>query len=129
MGAVTDPQAREAALRDALLDAIMICEGWVHWKCPKRHREEHLAHLHRLYLVADPRAAIEPAQVATHLGSERQVFVNLLVECDKVISTLDGETTEEQVMLEQLRQAIREITAPHRLEEGTLLDIRGRLNG
>lgn len=135
MGAVAD-QASQAnhdetsrRLRLALLDAIQLCEGWVMWKCPKRHREEHLAHLHQLYLVADPSVALDPAKLSAHLAAEREVFVRLLVECDKVLSTLEAETTWEEASLKMLRTAIDKITTPHRPEEGSLLDIRRRLNG
>jgi hypothetical protein len=51
------PTARETELTAALHDALMLLEGWITWKCPKKHLEEHLAELHRLHKVADPRIA------------------------------------------------------------------------
>lgn len=51
------------------------------------------------------------------LRGERGVLVRLLVEADKVLSTLEGESTEEQEMLEWLRRQILASTAQHRPQE------------
>ena len=58
------------------------------------------------------------------MEGERAVLVKLLIEADKVLSTLESEDTAEAEQLEQLRTAIRRATAPHRPDEADLLSIR-----
>lgn len=50
----------------------------------------------------------------TLLRGERKVFIGLLVECDKVLSTLEGESDEEAGLLTGLRCAILGANMPHR---------------
>lgn len=69
-------------------------------------------------------AALEEA---ANLKGERAVLVRLLVECDKVLSTLDGESSDEQTMLERLRHQILAATTPHRPQEADLLSVRSVL--
>jgi len=52
-GAVT---ARELMLRNALSNAIEQLEGWVNWKCPKKHLAEHQQFLANLRAVRDHKA-------------------------------------------------------------------------
>ena len=61
------------------------------------------------------------------LRGERGVLVRLLVEADKVLSTLEGESTDEQEMLEWLRRQILAATAQHRPQESDLLSVRAGL--
>jgi hypothetical protein len=61
------------------------------------------------------------------LRGEQPVMVRLLVQCDGVLSTLEGESTEEQEMLDSLRRAIRNATTLHRGAEADLLAVRERL--
>ena len=61
------------------------------------------------------------------LRGERGVLVRLLVEADKVLSTLEGESTDEQEMLEGLRRQILAATAQHRPQESDLLSVRAGL--
>ncbi len=61
------------------------------------------------------------------LRGEQPVLVRLLVQCDGVLSTLEGESTEEQEMLDSLRRAIRNATTLHRGAEADLLAVRERL--
>ena len=61
------------------------------------------------------------------LRGERGVLVRLLVQCDGVLSTLEGESTDEQEMLDSLRRAIRNATTPHRSAEADLLAVSERL--
>lgn len=61
------------------------------------------------------------------LRGERGVLVRLLVEADKVLSTLEGESTDEQAMLEGLRRQILAATAQHRPQETELLSARAGL--
>ncbi len=63
------------------------------------------------------------------LRGERGVLVVLLVECDKVLSTLEGESSEEQAHLDALRMAILRATQPHRAGESDLLSVRMGLGG
>lgn len=58
------------------------------------------------------------------LRGERAVLVGLLVECDKVLSTLEGESDEEAGLLAGLRHAILQATMPHRPDEAGLLAVR-----
>jgi len=59
--------------------------------------------------------------------TERDAFVRLLLECDKVLSTLEGEDDTEAEMLEKLRASILRATAPHRADEADLLSVRADL--
>jgi len=52
------------------------------------------------------------------------VLTRLLVQCDSLLSTLEGENTDEQQELDELRRAIAEATTPHRPEEAELLSLR-----
>jgi hypothetical protein len=61
---------------------------------------------------------------AQRLEGERAVLVRLLVQCDGVLSTLEGESTDEQERLDALRRAIMAATIPHRPEEADLLSLR-----
>lgn len=63
----------------------------------------------------------------TRLKGEHGVLVNLLVECDKVLSTLAGESDEETAGLDKLRAAILAATAPYRPKEADLLSFRADL--
>ena len=65
----------------------------------------------------------------TLLRGERKVFIGLLVECDKVLSTLEGESDEEAGLLAGLRYAILGATMPHRRDEAELLAVRASLEG
>lgn len=56
-----------------------------------------------------------PKREATQaLRGERDVLVRLLLEADKVLGTIDGESQEEWDMLLQLRRCITAATMPHR---------------
>ena len=61
------------------------------------------------------------------LRGQHAVLVRLLVEADKVLGTIDGESQEEWDMLLQLRRCITAATMPHRPEDADLLSIRERL--
>lgn len=61
------------------------------------------------------------------LRGEQTVLVRLLLESDKVLSTIDGESQEECDMLLQLRRCMTAATMPHRPEDADLLSIRERL--
>jgi hypothetical protein len=61
---------------------------------------------------------------AQRLEGERAVLVRLLVQCDGVLSTMEGESTDEQERLDALRRAIMAATLPHRPEEADLLSLR-----
>jgi hypothetical protein len=76
----------------------------------------------------ETRAALDAkdAEIAT-LRGERSVLVRLLVEADKVLGTIDGESQEEWDMLLQLRRCITAATMPHRSQDADLLSIRERL--
>ena len=63
----------------------------------------------------------------SRLRGEQAVLVRLLLEADKVVSTIEGECQEEWDMLLQLRRCITAATMPHRPEEADLLSIRERL--
>lgn len=52
------------------------------------------------------------AERCKQLRGEREVLVRLLVEADKVLSTLDGESDEEAGLLAALRDAILRATMP-----------------
>lgn len=67
------------------------------------------------------------ARKAASLTAERGVLVRLLVDADKVLSTLEGESTDEQAMLEGLRRQILAATAQHRPQEADLLSVRAGL--
>lgn len=58
------------------------------------------------------------------LRGEQSVLARLLVQCDGVLSTLEGESTDEQERLDELRRAILAATVPHRPEEADLLSLR-----
>ena len=58
------------------------------------------------------------------LRGDLAVLVRLLVEADKVLSTLEGESTDEQELLDNLRRQITIATIPHRPEEADLLSLR-----
>lgn len=79
-------------------------------------------------LLIDCRDALEQqaAQVEA-LRGQHAVLVRLLVEADKVLGTIDGESQEEWDMLLQLRRCITAATMPHRPEDADLLSIRERL--
>ena len=55
------------------------------------------------------------------------VLTRLLVQCDSILSTLEGENSDEQQELDDLRRAIAAATTPHRPEEADLLSVRARL--
>ena len=59
------------------------------------------------------------------LRGEQGVLVRLLTQCDGVLSTLEGESTDEQHRLDALRYAI--VTMPHRRQEADLLSVRAGL--
>ena len=61
------------------------------------------------------------------LRGEREVLVRLLLEADKVVSTIEGECQEEWDQLADLRRAIAAATIPHRPEEADLLSLRACL--
>ena len=63
------------------------------------------------------------------LQGEADVRVRLLVECDKVLSTLECESTEEAARLGALRDAVLAATLPHRAAEADLLSARENLKG
>lgn len=58
------------------------------------------------------------------LRGEQAVLVRLLLEADKVVSTIEGECQEEWDQLANLRRAIAAATIPHRPEEADLLSLR-----
>ena len=59
------------------------------------------------------------------LRSERDVLVRLLLEADKVLSTVDdGESQDEWDRMADLRRSIMAATLPHRPEEADLLSLR-----
>lgn len=58
------------------------------------------------------------------LRGEQAVLVRLLLEADKVVSTIEGESQEEWDQLADLRRAIAAATIPHRPEEADLLSLR-----
>jgi len=60
-------------------------------------------------------------------GSDDYADCEALVEADKVLGTIDGESQEEWDMLLQLRRCITAATMPHRPEDADLLSIRERL--
>lgn len=76
-------------------------------------------------LSASNRRQVEQLQanIARERG-EHQVLARLLAECDKVLSTLEAESTDEQHQLDTLRSAILKATLPHRPEEADLLAVR-----
>lgn len=66
----------------------------------------------------------QAAAEANALRGERDVLVRLLLEADKVVSTIEGECQEEWGQLAALRRAIMAATIPHRPEEADLLSLR-----
>ncbi len=78
-----------------------------------------------LCLAAD--ALEQQAAQIEALRGQHAVLVRLLVEADKVLGTIDGESQEEWDMLLQLRRCITAATMPHRPEDADLLSIRERL--
>jgi hypothetical protein len=58
------------------------------------------------------------------MRGEQAVLVRLLLEADKVVSTIEGECQEEWDQLADLRRAIAAATIPHRPEEADLLSLR-----
>lgn len=75
----------------------------------------------------DSELHIEAATEIEALRGQHTVLVRLLVEADKVLGTIDGESQEEWDMLLQLRRCITAATMPHRPEDANLLSIRERL--
>lgn len=63
----------------------------------------------------------------SRLSGEQAVLVRLLLEADKVVSTIEGECQEEWDQLADLRRAIAAATIPHRPEEADLLSLRACL--
>jgi hypothetical protein len=69
-------------LRSALLKACELLEGWVNWKCPRKHREEHLSKIASLREPASdpdgqPRQMISPQlRAASVMGTELLVWVD-----------------------------------------------------
>ena len=70
---------------------------------------------------------VEAATEIEALRGQHEVLVRLLVEADKVLGTIDGESQDEWDMLLQLRRCITAATMPHRAEDADLLSIRERL--
>lgn len=96
--------------------------------------ELHLAHKDAIHEWAQRAKAAEhrdgrlsALEDVAVLRGERGVLVRLLVEADKVLSTLEGESTDEQAMLEGLRRQILAATAQHRPQEADLLSVRAGL--
>lgn len=92
--------------------------------------EEFFAEAKRLNLRVlgtpkETRAALDmkDAEIA-RLRGEQAVLVRLLLEADKVVSTIEGECQEEWDQLADLRRAIAAATIPHRPEEADLLSLR-----
>ena len=92
--------------------------------------EEFFAEAKRLNLRVlgtpeETRAALDmkDAEIA-RLRGEQAVLVRLLLEADKVVSTIEGECQEEWDQLADLRRAIMAATIPHRPEEADLLSLR-----
>lgn len=75
----------------------------------------------------DSELHVEAATEIEALRGQHAVLVRLLVEADKVLGTIDGESQEEWDMLLQLRRCITAATMPHRPEDADLLSIRERL--
>ena len=70
------------------------------------------------------RDVIRKREATEALRGERDVLVRLLLEADKVLSTIEGECQEEWDQLADLRRAIAAATIPHRPEEADLLSMR-----
>ena len=66
----------------------------------------------------------EVADELERLQGETAVLVRILMEADKVVSTIEGECQEEWDQLADLRRAIAAATVPHRPEEADLLSLR-----
>ena len=66
----------------------------------------------------------QAADELDRLLGERAVLGRLLLEADKVVSTIEGECQEEWGQLADLRRAIAAATIPHRPEEADLLSLR-----
>jgi len=72
-------------------------------------------------------SGIEQEREIEGIKGQRSVLVRLLVECDKVLSTLYAESTDEQELLDRLRSQILAATAQHRPQEADLLSVRAGL--
>jgi hypothetical protein len=67
------------------------------------------------------------ADEIVRLRGEQAVLVRLLVQCDGVLSVLEGESVDEQERLDALSRAILAATIPHRPEEADLFSVRACL--
>ena len=88
----------------------------------RRHRGDYVEEMDEAADALEQQAAQIEA-----LRGQHAVLVRLLVEADKVLGTIDGESQEEWDMLLQLRRCITAATMPHRPEDADLLSIRERL--
>ena len=94
-------------LRAAQAEAVMPLIGPLldAWECSSQACREELPELDK-QLRRINRAMEDAVAWAQRLEGERAVLVRLLMQCDGVLSTLEGESTDEQERLDALRRAI-----------------------
>ena len=106
---LTDGLGPNVPERESVDDALLIVGTYGPWGAD-------LNDAHRRQVVL--------ADEVLKLQGEQSVLVRLLIEADKVLSTLEGESSDEQELLDSLRRQITIATIPHRPEEADLLSLR-----
>lgn len=82
---------KDDRMRAALLEACDLLQGWINWKCPARHRTEHLAKLAQLRAAAAPGDGTVPALIiAVPVGLR-------LPDADTDVLIFDGSDPEAQL--------------------------------